>query len=73
MSASAFTSFCTGEAGEGTGLQQELWDGMLLESSKLSLSTRFTLTTHICLQGSVEDKKGSQVNKDCKNIFIDLT
>lgn len=76
---SIWVSFFTSEAGEGRGPQRELWDGSLLENPKLVLSTRFTLTTHICLQGPVEDKKmdecenDHQVNKHVKIFFIDLS
>lgn len=56
MMVSAFGSFFTEDAWEGNGLDSELQDGSLLENPKQSLSTRFTLTTHICLQAPVEDK-----------------
>lgn len=69
MSVSAFRSFFIDEAGQGKELGQEFL-GSTLEKPKLLLSTRFTLTTHICLQGPVDKgmDKMSNIRKECKNL-----
>lgn len=51
----------TGEEGEEEELESNFWDDSVLEKPKLSLSTRFTLTTHICLQGPVGETRTGNI------------
>lgn len=60
---SAFRSFVSAEAGEAPERQRESWDGSVFKSPKLLLSTRFTLTTHICLQGPARDNRMDSPSK----------